>query len=241
MATYRELVSLVLDEVKINSDDSFITQEHAIFLLKKYRAYVLKQWEEKHNEQIDQSNAQVLCLELEQSNIFDGMPCEGVLLKSTEKIPSVLTNSGAELYIENFFYTYIEFVPKERLRYVGHNKWLQNIIYASISPDNYLYLKSSNPQFIYLENAQLTAVFEDSEEAAELECEEGLCDILDWRFPLQEDLQPTVVQYCVKELLGVAYRPKDNFNNASDDLSEIATYLRNNMKSKFQKQMDNDD
>ena len=43
MATYKELVYMCLDELKLKSDDSFIQQEHIIFLLDKYRAFILKQ------------------------------------------------------------------------------------------------------------------------------------------------------------------------------------------------------
>ena len=41
--TYKELVYLALDALKIHSDDSKFTEDHVIFLLNKYRAYALKQ------------------------------------------------------------------------------------------------------------------------------------------------------------------------------------------------------
>ena len=43
MSTYRELVYLVLDELKGTSDDFTYTEDHIIFLLNKYRAFLLKQ------------------------------------------------------------------------------------------------------------------------------------------------------------------------------------------------------
>lgn len=33
---------MVLDELKTNSDDSFVTEDHVIFLLGKYRFLLLK-------------------------------------------------------------------------------------------------------------------------------------------------------------------------------------------------------
>ena len=38
MSTYREIVYMVLDELKLESDDAYYTQDHVIFLINKYRA-----------------------------------------------------------------------------------------------------------------------------------------------------------------------------------------------------------
>jgi len=46
-----------------------------------------------------------------------------------------------------------------------------------------------------------------------------------------------MIELIVKELLGVNYRPKDNVNNSSDDLADIAAFVRRNMKSDVAKQM----
>jgi len=42
MATYKEIAYLVLDELKLASDDRYFELEHVVFLLDKYRSYVLK-------------------------------------------------------------------------------------------------------------------------------------------------------------------------------------------------------
>ena len=41
-STYRELVYLVLDELKLVSDDSSFTEDHVIYLLDRYRPFLLK-------------------------------------------------------------------------------------------------------------------------------------------------------------------------------------------------------
>ena len=43
MSTYGELVYFILDELKLTSDDSHFQREHVIFLLDKYRLFILKQ------------------------------------------------------------------------------------------------------------------------------------------------------------------------------------------------------
>ena len=42
MSTYREITSMIMDEVKTISDDSQFTEDHILFLLDKYRAFLLR-------------------------------------------------------------------------------------------------------------------------------------------------------------------------------------------------------
>lgn len=243
MASYRELVYAVLDELKLSVDDSYFTEDHCIFLLNKYRGMILKQQYKDVKKEIPESNFQTLCLDLIQVPAIAGEPCEGgTYLRSKYKIPSLMNIITPRVYTKDFYQGDITYVSRERMKYVGYNKWLSNIIYASLGPDNYLYFKSFNPQYLYLEleKVRLTGVFEEPEKAAELECnkEKGACDILDMKFPLEEALVPQVIQLVVRELSGAIYKPEDSENNANDDLSNIASFLRNNVKSNLQKQIE---
>lgn len=241
MATYRELTYLCLDELKVSSDDSFYTEEHALFLLNKYRGLLLKQSYKDVKKDVPESNFQTVCLKLKQVPAIAGEPCEGgTYLRSEEKIPYLMSISTPRIYPGDYYQGNITYVSRERMKYVGYNRWLPNIIYASIGPDNYLYFKSFNPQYLHLEEVKLTGIFEDPEKAAKLDCtdEENACDILDMKFPLEEALIPQVVQLAVKELSGGLYKPEDSDNDASDSLSQLATFLRNNVKSNLQKQIE---
>ena len=62
--TLRELVFMCMDEIKLHSDDSFYTEDHLVFLLNKYRSFVLKKELEKENKQLSSSNGQTICLDL---------------------------------------------------------------------------------------------------------------------------------------------------------------------------------
>lgn len=239
--TYRELVYIVLDELKLSADDAYFTEEHVVFLLGKYRGLLLKQQYKDVKKEIPESNFQTLCLDLIQVPAIAGEPCEGgTYLRSKEKIPFLMNITTPRVYTEDYYQGDITYVSRERMKYVGYNRWLPNIIYASIGPDNYLYFKSFNPQYLYLEKAKLTGIFEDPEKAAQFECDksEGSCDILDMPFHLEEALIPQVVQLVVKELSGSIYKPKDDENNSSDDLSELAAFIRRNVKSDLQKQIE---
>ena len=161
-------------------------------------------------------------------------------MRSVQKIPASMNITQPRVFTEDYYQGEITYISRERMRYVGYNRWLPNIVYCSLGPDEHLYFKTSNPQFYYLNKAKLTGVFEDPEKASELECsnEDSSCDIKEREFPLEEALIPQVIQLVVKELSGAVYRPKDPVNSASDDLATMAQYLRNNMKSNFQKQID---
>lgn len=239
MKTYRELVYLVLDEIKTSSDDAFYTEDHVISLLREYRALILKQRYGDIRKEIPSENYQTICLCLEPKEGIAGFPCEGTYLKSTVKVPNTIPIGISKVYPTDYFAGEIALVNRDRFKYVGHDEWLQNIIYATIGPDNYLWFKSENPQYEYLDHIRMTAVFNDPEEAYALECEDSNhCDILDRDFPLEEALIPPVIELVVKELLGASYRPKDPENNATDDLADLANFLARNVKSRLQKQIE---
>lgn len=225
MSKYSELVYMVLDEAKGMSDDFNFTEDHVIFLLDKYRAFLLKQRYSDIKKQIPESNYQTLCLDLKEVPAINGEPCEGgTYLRSEAKIPFLMNIGAPRVYPTDYYQGEITYVNRDRMRYVGYNKYLQNIIYCSISPDGYLYFKSQNPQFLYLEKVKFTGIFQDSREAFKYNCnnEEGSCDILDSDFPIEEALVPPLIELVLKELLGAEYRPNDNKNDASDNLEGLA-------------------
>ena len=238
--TYREVVYAILDLLKQSSDDSYYTQEHVLFLASKMRAAILKQAYSNIKKEIPESNYQTICLDLIPA--IDDEPCEGgSYLRSQQEIPATLTIGNTQIYPVDYYQGEITFVSRERMRYVGHNKWLQNIIYASLGPDQHLYFKSSNPQYMYLKKVRMTGIFEDAESAAELQCDsegEKTCDVLDTPFPLEEGLVTSLIELAVKFLSGSIYKPKDPDNDASDNLSNIVTFLRQNLKSQLQKQIE---
>lgn len=240
--TYREIIYACLDSLKVASDDSYITEEHILFFVSKIRALILKQRYSDIKKEIPQSNYQTICLNLIHVPAISGEPCEGgTYLKSGQKIPTTMPIGTTTIYPIDFYQgTHITYISRERMRYVGDNKWLKHIIYASKGPDSYLYFKSSNPQFLHLEEVRMTGIFEDPEKAAELECnsEDKKCELLDREFPLEEGLVSTVIELVVKYLSGVIYSPKDSSNDANDDMSDLVAFIRKNMKSKLQKQIE---
>ena len=228
MAKFKEIVYMVLDLLKERSDDSFYTEEHILFLASKMRSYLIeRKYKNSRNgvyTPMSEENVQQICVPVEPASLLPSS-CGGGWLKSTKKIPSIssasetVTCTGNDLLFSN-----VTFIAPERMPYVGYNKWLRNIIYASKSDDGHLYLKGQNPQFMNLEQVKLSAVFSDAEEAAKMSegCTSGTCDLLDMEFPLESALVPSCIELIVQELTGARYAPEDKKNNDRDDLSEAA-------------------
>ena len=228
MSTFKELIYLVLDELKGMSDDFDFTDDHVHYLLTKYRAFLLKQRYSDIKKQIPESNYQTICLDLINVPAISGEPCTGgVYLRSKQKVPFLMQIGTPRVYPIDYYQGEITYVSRDRMRYVGYNKFLQNIIYCSIGPDNYLYFKSSNPQYLYLEKVKFTGIFQDSMQASDLQCPdnngETVCDPIDRTFPIEDALVPPLIELVVKELAGSAYKPDDEANNAKDDLANKLT------------------
>ena len=212
MSTYKELVYMCLDELKLYSDDALYTEEHIMFLLSKYRVFLLKQRYSDVKKQIPESNYQTICLDLIEVPAISGEPCEGgSYLRSKEKIPFLMKIGNPRVYPTDYYQGEITYVSRDSILYVETKKSSQNLIYALLGP----------------EKVRMTGIFEDTLAASELQCpdESGniVCDILDREFPIESALVPPLIELVVKELLGAEYRPEDKTNDAKDELSEVAT------------------
>lgn len=223
MTTYNELINLILDELKIVSDDSFFQKEHALYLIDKYRAFLLKQRYSDIKKEIPDSNYQSIIVNME--------PTDNTIshyLKSKEEVPDLMQIGSQRITSTDSFNGDFAYVTNERFKYVGNSKYTKSQIYTTIGPDSYLYLKSGCFKAYYIEKIRITGIFEDCIKASSFDTSE--CDIMDKEVPLEASLINPLVELIVKELSGVLYQPADNENNASDDLSKLANYIARNLK-----------
>ena len=221
--TYNEIIYMCLDELKLSSDDSFYTKDHLIFLLVKYRSFLLKQRYSDIKKQIPDSDYQSICLDLIEVPAISGEPCEGnSYLRSKNKVPTTMMIGNPRVYPMDFYQGEITYISRDRMRYIGYNKFMRNIIYCSKAPDGYLYFKSWNPQFLYIENVRFSAIFEDAKEASEMACPEengAICKLEDKEFPIEDSLVPVLISLVVQELAGPRDANKDENNDANDNFS----------------------
>ena len=241
----KDIVYICLDLAKSStSDDSYLNEDHALFLLKKYRAFLIKKEQDKEKTTGDIASEfeyQQICLELER---ISGEGClSDSKLRSTKPIPKILDGNKPRVHFSDYFTDdMLTFVSRDKMKHVGSNPYTKNLIYASIGPDLHLYLTSSNPQFLYLKNLRMSAIFEDFDAATDLLCDDNgdstPCDYLEAEFPIREYLVPSLIELVVRELTGAAYKPADSANNANDDLSDMVAWARRNMKSGLQRQIE---
>lgn len=223
MAKWNEVIYMVNDSLKLKSDDSNITPEHIEFLLLQYRSLLLEQRYTDQKKVIPISNYQTICVDID----LDDTCATGDSAQSKESLPSLANLKGNEsIHIQNAMvkglvlkYTYTSL---DRFPYVGNNKWLRNIIYFTTNTDGRLLLKSANPDFRYLKKIKLSGLFENPREALKMSCDEegNSCNYLDSEFPLETALVSTLIAMVVEFLGQNIYRPEDDINNATDNLSD---------------------
>jgi hypothetical protein len=250
MTTYREAIYMCLDLIKGNSDDFSYSEEHVAYLLDKFRALLLKQrYGNNRKKEIPYSNYQTISIKLELST-FEGNkyyicnPIDGTTIPYTLQIGIPRISVASDSYGD----INLEYISRERLPFVGNNKYLKNFWYCSLDEQNRLLLKTSSVRIFEDKEAlneediptltfRITALFENPRELSnEITFKEGT-DELDRNIPIEESLITTLIEMVAKELLGAAYRPADTINNSNDDMASMANFLANNMKKDFNEQI----
>lgn len=212
--TYRELVYMCLDEIKLASDDSYITEDHILFLISKYRAFLLRQKYEKTNMPVSESNYQCILVTPNKDIVPEVMSVAKprVFTITEEEDKSPVTN-------------FLTYVSPHRYHFVGENRILQPITYCTIDHNKKLQCRNKE-----LTGVNIFAVFEDIVKVSEFNLDSA--DVLDCECPIETDLVSAVQELVVKDALGIAYRPKDNMNNANDDLSSLGVASGNPKNNK---------
>lgn len=233
---YKEVVYIINDVLKlVVSDDSYYESEHILFLVDKFRGYILKKYYDGIKKKIPISAYQTICLDLERYTQFDGNYCGAkTYLRSVQEIPYLMSVGQVTVSSAVRFTDDIQYVDMDRFIYANGSKYYQPI-YATIDTDKHLYLKSNNT--LALNSVRLTAIFQDSTVAAEFSCDgnttDSTCDVMEKEFPLEDNFLPELLEMVVRELSIGSYKPTDNTNNAKDDLSDISSFIRHFMKSKY--------
>lgn len=212
MTTYEEMVYMVLDELKARSNDFYYNENHIIFLLDKYRAFLLKQKYSDIKKQIPQSNYQIYVINAVKEFI----------------IPDILNISIPKLHYNEDIYNYI--FPN-RFKFVGYSAYNNKSKYFTIH-DNTVLIKQGNTSSNIV-NYKIEAVFESPKQVYELQNKE----VLKERFPLEESLISPLLEMVVKDLTSAMFKPEDNVNNGKDDLGDLNKYMYQNSKSDLQKQI----
>lgn len=205
------MVYMVLDQLKAMSDDFYYTEDHILFLLDKYRAFLLKQKYRTPKSVILNSNFMTIEVAASPKGNFD-IPGVSILEIATPRIPDDPSWN---------------YCSPERFPFVGNNKFLQSIKYFTVDqgvfktkPDEENF---DSPIRIPL---KLKAVFESPTSVYKYLKKDPIDEI----FPLEEALISPLLEIVSKDLSQNQYKPEDKLNNATDDFGKIGMVATQNEK-----------
>ena len=249
MTTYREAIYMCNDLLKGMSDDFTYTEEHIAYLLDKFRALLLKQrYGNDPKKHVPYSNYQTLEVTFTPTEVKQ-------FIKSDQQVPYMLQLGIPRIVSENEdYYNYrFELTSRERLPFVGNNKYTSLINYCAINEDNHILLKNKDsfwenlaiepPQTNYVgpKKFKLVGIFENPREVLdEMSFGETSENVHEWdrNIPIEESLITNLIELVVKEIAGSVYRPTDDINDNKDNNADMATFIRTNMKSNVAKQLE---
>lgn len=216
MTTYRELIYMCLDVLKGTSDDFSYTEEHIAYLLDKFRALLLKQrYGNDPKKHVPYSNYQNLDIDLDVEN-------KGVYYMSYDIVPYTLQLGIPRITSKEYYDITFEFVSRERLPFVGYNKYLNKIRYCGINEDHHLCLVSKpDDDSTVINNLRLTAIFESPRSVKQ----DTALHWMDIEFPLEEPLITPLIEMTVNALAKAVTAPADIINNGTDENASMPTVM----------------
>lgn len=214
MTTYRELIYMCLDVLKGTSDDFSYTEEHIAYLLDKFRALLLKQrYGADPKKHVPYSNYQNIDLTLTLTPPY---------YQSNEIVPYTLQLGIPRVTINGYYDINFEFTSRERLPFVGYNKYLKKIRYCGINESNKLcVVPKEDDDFTTFNTLRLTAIFENPR-SIQLDSTKHW---MDNEFPLEEALVNPLIEMTVNALAKAVTAPADTINNGTDENASMPTVM----------------
>lgn len=228
MNTYGQVAYMVLDRLKLNSDDSFWEVNHVVYLINKYRSLLLKQKYSDIRKDIPIHNYQKILIDL--VSIEDDEGALDSIKSSVKQLPTIVNLANVTGYSmlhpvgDGLRGIGFCLVSRERMRFCGGNKFLSNIVWFAISDDSKLLVKSDSKNSQYLQKVSLSSIFEDPIEAYRFN--EPNIDILNMAIPIEDNLITTIIDMCVNAMLPTTIIPEDVENNSSDDRAKQMNVVR---------------
>jgi len=211
--TYRDVIYMVLDELKQFTTDIPFEEEHIATLLTISRAVIIKQKFAGQKTEIP--------MELLQPIQFNIIKDSGIIKSNREF--DVINLNGMHM----FYNVTVPSIPDvefsqttlDRFKYVRVNKWLSNVCYFTVSNNNVLYFKvptTIDALFTssYIEiPAYYNAILEDPRTAYPYESK-----YLDLDFAITGDMLRIIIDLTLADLYKHLHLPEDTINNGKNDL-----------------------
>lgn len=220
--TLREIIYDILENLNVYSDDTKFSEEHIAFMVNNKRNLLLRQYMSNLKKVVPKEAIQVICVPLEiDENCFENIE----VLKSINKLPSTLDNTGRsniiDAYVGSRFIKNINIIEYDRLPYLQGDKYNKLQTYVMIDPHFHLVVYNSAGNHLMLESIEVTGVFENPEEAYNMNCnpDEDVCDFLDATYPIESSLIDPLKNQIVRELLLKHQIDKDEINDGEDTVT----------------------
>lgn len=233
MTTYRELVYMVLDELKAKSDDFYYTEDHIIFLLEKYRAFLLKQKYRTPKSVVLDSNYSYIEIPpplLYTPIIETPFTCEFLPIAQPKLTATPIIN-GAKEVIFNY-------CTEDRRLFLRQSYYLKNMNYFYFLNKRLVldcgdkFFKDNNRLNLM---AYLKIILESPSKV--YQSVDPSINTLDVIFPLEESLISPLLEMVVKDLTSAMFKPEDDVNNGKDETGDLNKFMYQNSKSDLQKQI----
>lgn len=222
MATLKEIRYSIKEALAIYNEDSNVSNEYIDYKIHTTRAMLLAQRFSSRSFVIPNAIIQHFYHDLslaEDNEFVDGI---GTVLATTTAIQTPLEpfNLKNNIRITSGSYSDISFafIDTNRFSYVGHNKWLQNIIYCAIGTDWKIYFTSSNPKVKMLEQVKVSMVCANPETAYPYTIGyDVLVDFDETEYPLNSELIVELTDIIIKQLTINLTAKEDKVNDATDN------------------------
>lgn len=147
---------------------------------------------------------------------------------SKEQIDYTLQLGIPRVTVDGYYDINFEYTSRERLPFVGNNKYLKNSRYCAIDENNYLCVmpkKEDGLNFHLFKNLRLTAIFENPRDVKNDISFDYSKDWKDRIVPIEESLISTLIELVVNSLVKSVTSPEDTINNGTDENSSMPTVM----------------
>jgi len=220
---YSEVVYSIRERIRQNIDDSDITNREIIFHVNNQRALFYRNQYNQRNRAVDEEIKQILRFELEPDKTeVCGTQDDCYVVVTKQKLPPTI-----EFHDKNgiFKITSLDkvaipfnFVSWNEFPYVGFNKFTKNQVYATVGPNNHIYLKSSSKLISLLTDILVTVILENPLDVANYElCPDGdkSCTDLDtFEYPLKAHVYAYISNEVVNTFINKLQIPEDKENDS---------------------------
>lgn len=236
VTSLNSLIFEIYEDLKINSDDTWIDRRLIEQKIVAQRAVWLRNQEGKENY-IDSTYLQTICVPME---LVDRVSCGCeeldsclTILKSKSRIPNAIEFKNQKGVFKVSSYDIlgvpISFINYDMAYVWGNGRFNSNKIAFFLKEDNHLYgIHKGIIANELLENVKVVFVPEDPRDAEKFtDCPGGSCWNSDSPYPMNKNLWANFVKPRVlQELYPIKQSVKDNNNNAKEDLQP--TYIAKN-------------